>query len=1011
MRAPEDIPRRRRGRVSGRGRVILLVSAVVLFVLFTSLRGVAGFYTDYLWFDSLDLTQVWTGVLWSKILLGAFFTAVFFLVCFVNLTIADRIAPKFRATGPEEDLLNRYHEVVDRRAGLVRGGVSLLFGLVAGVGVSAQWNQWILFRNGGDFGTTDATFGRDVGFYVFKLPFITAVIDWAFASLIIILLITMVAHYLNGGIRLQSPFQRVTPQVKAHLSVLLALLALIKAVDYWFGRFELTFSTRGVVDGATYTDVNAQLPATNLLLLISLLSCALFIVNIWRRGWVLPVVAVGLWGLVAIVAGALYPTFIQRVRVEPQESTREAEYIDNNINATRDALGLNDVEVKPFEYSSDREETVDAINENEPTIRNIRLLDPKIVLPTYQNLQAIRGYYRFNELDIDRYKIQGVAGQDAPETEVVLGNRDLNQGDLPQQSWEGRHISYTHGYATALSPANATNLTGQPDFLLRDVPVSIDPRLDSSIREITRPQLYFGENLSSYSIVGTTQDEVDYLDQFGATVPYRYQGTGGVQISSWLRQAAFFLRFNFEWNLLFSDYITPESRIMYVRDVRERFETTAPFLKFDADPYPVVENGRIVYMIDAYTTSDKYPNAQRADTSGLDNSSGLAGERFDYARNSIKGVLDAYEGTVKLYIVDPDDPIARAYAKAFPDLFEDASQMDPALREHYRYPEDLFRVQTNMWGSYHITDPQSFYEGSNGWAVAQDPGTSVTTGTSATQTQTTTPSGQPVRTLAQRINPVYVIGRLPDEQREGFMILRSFVPVSDDDSKKQLTAFMVAKSDPDEYGKLQVYEMPSDNLPNGPGLVNSVIQQNQVVSRQISLLNQQGSKVSYGDLILVPINQTILYVRPLYVSSEGQTPVPELKQVIVVWGSEVIMRPTLREAITELFPGVDIDTLEQQGTRPTLPDDLGDGNGESTTTTTTTPPPSTPPPTGEPSDDASVLLAQASQLFTEAQDALTRGDLGTYQAKVNEAIALIERAQLSLAATSTTSTTEPQSEA
>ena len=481
---------------------------------------------------------------------------------------------------------------------------------MAGVGVSAQWNEWILFRNGGDFGTKDATFGKDIGFYVFKLPFITAVIDWAFASLVIILLITVVAHYLNGGIRLQSPFQRVTPQVKAHLSVLLALLALIKAVDYWFGRYELTFSTRGVVDGATYTDVHAQLPATNLLLLISLLSCALFIVNIWRRGWVLPVVAVGLWGLVAIVAGALYPTFIQRVRVEPQESTRESEYIGNNINATRNALGLDNVEVQPFDYSSDRAQTVQAIDDNEPTIRNIRLLDPKVVLPTYQNLQAIRGYYRFNELDVDRYKIQGpVAGAmppgPAPETEVVLGNRDLNQNDLPQQSWEGRHVNYTHGYATALSPANGTNLTGQPDFLLKDVPVNVDSRLDASIPEITQPQLYFGENLTSYSIVGTKREEVDYLDSAGQTIPYRYQGTGGVQISSWVRQAAFFLRFNFEWNLLFSDYITPESRILYIRDVRERFETAAPFLKFDADPYPVVVNGKIVYMIDGYTTSDQ----------------------------------------------------------------------------------------------------------------------------------------------------------------------------------------------------------------------------------------------------------------------------------------------------------------------------------------------------------------------------------------------------------------------
>jgi uncharacterized membrane protein (UPF0182 family) len=1009
MRAPEDMPQRRRGRGrgSGRGRIVLLVAAAVLFVLFTSLRGLAGFYTDYLWFDSLELSQVWRGVLWSKVFLGAFFTLLFFAVCFVNLTIADRLAPKFRATGPEDDLLNRYHEVVDRRAGLVRGGVSLLFGLVAGVGVSAQWNEWILFRNGGDFGTEDAIFGQDAGFYVFKLPFITAVIDWAFASLVIILLITLVAHYLNGGIRLQSPFQRVTPQVKAHISVLLALLALIKAVDYWFGRYELTFSTRGFVDGATYTDVNAQLPALNLLLLISLLSCALFIVNIWRRGWVLPVVAVGLWGFIAIVAGAVYPTFIQRVRVEPQESSREAEYIGNNIAATQYALGLDEVDVQPFSYSSDREATVEAVQENEATIRNVRLLDPKVVLETYKQLQSLRGYYRFNELDVDRYQIEAPTGE-VSETEVVLANRELNQANLPQQSWEGRHLAYTHGYSVALSPANATVRSGQPDFLVRDVPTEIDPRVEQSIPEISRPQLYFGENLSSYSIVGTTREEVDYLGESGETVPYEYTGSGGVQIDSFMRRAAFFLRFNFEWNLLFSDFITEESRIMYIRDIRERFEAVAPFLQFDTDPYPVVVDGRVVYMIDAYTTSNRFPNAERADTTGLDSASGLNDRRFNYVRNSVKGVVDTYEGTVKLYVVDPDDPIAAAYAKAFPDLFQDADEMDTQLRDHFRYPEDLFRVQTNMWGAYHITDPQSFYEGSNGWSVAQDPGTSVTTG-AASQPQTTVP-GQAARPQAQRINPVYVIGRLPNEEREGFMMLRSFVPVSEDDSKKQLTAFMVAKSDPDDYGRLIVYEMPGDNLPSGPGQVNTFIQQNERVSRQISLLNQQGSKVSYGDLILVPINDTILYVRPLYVSSEGQTPVPELKQVILVWGSEVVMEPTLSGAIERMF-GVRAQTFEEPGDRPRLPDDptqLDEPPDSSTTTTTT---PTTPPVTGEPTQDPAVLLAEADRLFTEADAALRSGDWATYGSKLEEAIDKVRQAQQQMAATSTTSTTEPQAEA
>lgn len=1005
------MPRRRRGsrfsRLSGRGRIVLLVAGVVLFVLFTSLRGIAGFYTDYLWFDSLDLASVWRGILGTKFALAVVFTAIFFAVAFVNLTVADRLAPKFRPSGPEDELLNRYHQMVDRRAGLVRGAVSLLFALIAGVGVSSQWNEWLLFRNGGDFGQKDAVFDTDIGFYVFKLPFITAVIDWAFASMVIILLITIVAHYLNGGIRMQSPFQRVTPRVKAHLSVLLAALALIKAVDYWFGRYELTLSTRGFVDGATYTDVQAQLPSIYLLLLISLLSCGLFIVNIWRRGWVLPVVAVGLWGFVQIVAGTIYPTFIQRVVVEPQESSREAEYIVNNINATRDAMGLSDVSVVDFPYTANEVAGRQAVLENEDTLRNVRLLDPDIVRDAYNRLQASRGYYTFNELDVDRYPIRP-PGEAMEETitQVVLANRDLNVSDLPQQSWEGQHLVYTHGYGVALAPANATTDTGQPDFLIKDVPVVQDEeRIDLPIN---RPQLYFGEGLPGYAIVGTDRDEVDYLDEAGNPVTTSYEGQGGVGLDSWVRRAAFFLRFDFDWNMLFSNFITNDSRILYQRGVRERFETAAPFLRFDADPYPVLVNGRIVYMIDGYTTTDRYPNAQRADTSGLPAGSGLEGQRFNYIRNSVKGVLDAYDGTITLYIVDPDDPMVNAYRKAFPDLFEDESAMPQELREHYRYPEDMFRVQTTMYSRYHLTGAQEFYDQTNGWLVAQDPGSSPQQGT--TTPQPTTASGQPVRTQAQRIAPVYMNITPPGEDRERFVMLRSFVPYSDDDSNKRLTAFMIAHSDPDDYGRLVTYRMPSDLPAEGPALINETIQGTRDVADQVALLVQR-STVTYGDLILVPINDTILYVRPLYVAAQGQGSPPVLTNVIVVHGLRVVMQPTLREAVEELF-GVQIDTWEAETIVAPVPGTEPPPSDGTTTTTppTTTAPGSTVPPTGEPSQRAQQLLAEADQLFREADEVLRAQGiegLATYEQKIRDAVAKVREAQSLLQQLATTTTTQP----
>ncbi|HEY5154723.1 MAG TPA: UPF0182 family protein, partial [Acidimicrobiales bacterium] len=861
MRAPTDMPRRRR-RTSGRGRVILIVAAVVIFLLVTSLRGVAGFYTDYLWFQNLGLSQVWGGILGAKIVLGVVFTLIFFVLCFVNLTVADRTAPKFRPAGPEDEMLARYHDLVDRRAWVVRAVVSLVFGLITGVGVSSEWNKWILFTHAQSFGVNDATFNTDVGFYVFRLPFYQAVTQWLFAALIIILIITLVSDYLNGGIRLQTPMQRVTPQVKAHLSVLLAVLALVKAVDYWLARYQLTFSTRGTVNGATYTAVHAELPALNLLIFIALLSAGLFVYNIWRRGWVLPLMAVGLWALVALVAGTAYPAFVQRFQVLPSESSKEAPYITHNIDATRQGAGLSVVEHQAFDYNSDAAKAKVAIETNPGTVRNIRLLDPKVVTPTYQRTQANLAYTRFNNLSVDRYPIQLADGSTAP-TQVVLSTRDLNVAGAPQQSWEGQHIAYTHGYGLALSAANAVTNNGLPNYLVRDVPTQVSPSIDLNI---VQNGIYFSEVQSGYAIVGSTRDEVNYLDASGATVNSRYDGKGGVAMSSWVRRAAFAMRFG-NLNPLISNFVTNDSQIIYIRDIKERVHTIAPFLSLDHDPYPVVIDGRIKYVMDAYTTSDHYPNAQRIDNTGLSTDSGL-GKTFNYVRNSVKVVVDSYEGTVQMYVIDPSDPIIQAYEGAFPKLFTDIDEMPATLREHLRYPEDLFRVQTNVWGRYHITDNQSFYEQTNGWSVAQDPGTLVTAG-GATATPSTNVQGQVIRPKESRIDPYYVLMKLPGETKESFVLLRSFVPTSDDDSKKKLTAFMVAKSDPGDYGKLITYEMPSDLQIDGPALVNSAIQANTTISAQISLLNQNGSTVVFGNLLLIPIDNSILYVRPLYVSSNN----------------------------------------------------------------------------------------------------------------------------------------------
>jgi uncharacterized membrane protein (UPF0182 family) len=998
MRVPTDMPKKRRG--SGRGRIIIIVVLAVAFLLITSLRGVAGFWTDFLWFDSLGLSSVFSGILGARIALGAIFTGVFFLLTFVSLTVADRIAPKHRPVGPEDDLLTRYHAVVDRRATLVRAVVSLVLGLIAGVGMSSEWNQWILFRNGGSFGVDDQTFQTDVGFYVFKLPFYITIVNWLFASGVIILLATIVAHYLNGGIRLQAPVQRVTPQVKAHISVILGLLALVKAADYWLQRFALTWSTRGTVDGATYTDVKAQLPAIYLLLFIALLSFGLFIYNIWRRGWVLPVVAVGLWALVSIVAGVAYPAFIQRFRVEPEESSQEAPYIQHNIEATRAALGLTDVKTEEFGYTDDQAETSAAIDENPGTVRNIRLLDPARVTQTFQSQQNDLGFYRIQDLDVDRYPVtEAGSTSGAQTTQVVIGARDLFTNGIPQQSWEGRHLAYTHGYGLALAPANTSNASGSPDYLVGGVPVNVAE--DQFDVQIDQPQLYYGEDLPGYAITNTGRAEVDYTGTAEGQGQSFYEGTGGVPLDSFVRKAAFALRFA-DWNLIVSNFLTGDSRIVFERDIRARIEKVAPFLDWDADPYPVVQDGRVVYLWDGYTTTDHYPNAQRADTTGLTTGSGLSGGQLNYVRNSVKAVLDTYDGTVKLYVVDPDDPIVEAYQNAFPDLFFPVEEMPEELREHWRYPEDMFRLQTNMYGRYHITDPQNFYERTSAWAVATDPGTTVAGNSAANPTATQTPTGQILPVTANRIDPFYQLLQLPGENEESFVMSRPFVPFSalQGGTRQLLTSFMVADSDPDSYGEITVYEMPEGAAVNGPLLANTQVQQNPKVSFITTQLNQQGSRVEYGNMLLVPLDNSILYVRPLYVSSDSN-PAPALKAVIVVYGNEVAVELTLREALLALFPDSDPQTAEKlvgslpeySGDDGTAPDQ-GDTPGTTTTTTPGTPgtPDTTVPPAGE---DATVdqLMALALQSLDEADAALLRGDLAGYQAKVDEAQGYLERAR------------------
>ncbi len=960
---------RRPPRAPGRGRAALVVGAVALFFLITSLRGIAGFYTDYLWFDSLHLAGVWKGVLGAKLALATIFTVGFFVLMWINLVIADRLAPPFRPAGPDDEFIERYHELVGGRTGWVRAGTAVLLALIAGPPVAGEWNSWLLFTNGGSFGVDDPQFGTDVGFYVFKLPFLSFVTGWLFAAVLIVLIVTVVAHYLNGGIRVSARRTSVTPQVKAHLSVLLGMLALVKAAGYWLQRFDLTLSSRGFVDGAGYTDVNAQLPAINLLLLISVASFLLFIVNIWRRGWTLPILGVGLWALIAVVAGAIYPEFVQRVTVTPNEPDRERPYIERNIAATRAAMGLaeDNIEITPFELNTDKD-AIDLVA-NADSVRNIRIWDPSpaVLGKTFPQLQRVKDYYQVNDVDVDRYELDGVA------TQVVLSVRDLNTGNVPRTSWAARHLTYTHGYGAIVAPANSKEASGEPSFVARDVPYQTD---DDAL-ELTQPAVYFGENQSGYVVVGSKQRELSFQDDT-STQYEAYKGSDGVRLNSIVRRAAFALRFG-DANPLISDQITSRSKLLLRRDIRERATALAPFLHYDADPYPVISEGRIKWMLDAYTTSDRYPYAEGADTTQVDRASGLD-HGFNYVRNSVKVVLDAYDGRVDFYVMPVDDPIIAAYRKAFPELFTDFAEMPLDLQRHLRYPEDLFRVQTNMWSRYHVDSPDSFYEGNDYWDVARDPGTAG----AGAGTQTTDAQGNVIATRDARIDPYYLFTQLPGSDEPEFLLMRPYVPTSKKDDNQLLTAFMVGKSDGADYGKLQVFVMPRDKLPNGPALVQGEIQRDPTVSQQETILSGQGSSVSFGSLTAIPIDGGLVYVRPFYVTST-QTEVPGLEKVIVYFEGTVVIRDTLEEALAEVFG--DSPPIEEDPDTPVDPDQ----------------------PTGTVAEQVAQLLVEANDLFDQADAALP--DFARYAELNRQARAKIARAERLLeeagASPSTTATTQP----
>lgn len=926
------------------GRRALTLLLILAFVALFTLRGVATFWTDFLWFGSVALTGVWWTLIGSRVALVAVASVVAFAVLWLNLVVADRISPRIGVLGlqGDEELVERFQEWVEPRIRRVRLGLSALLALLIGLGAAAWWEQALLFVNAVPFSESDPVFGNNLGFYVFRLPFMRDLFGWFFQLLLVTLLLAGAAHYLNGGIRLGTDIQRVNPGVKAHLSVLLAALALLKAVGYRLDAYELLLSPRGAAFGASYTDITAHLPALNLLALIMLVAVVILLVNIRFRGWTLPAVAGGLWLATSIVVGGIIPAVVQRFVVEPDEFNKERPYIERNIAATRRGFGLHQVEVSPF--AAEQELTVGQLRDNLATIENIRLWDPIVLQTTYEQLQEIRTYYRFVDVDVDRYAAGDL-------TQVMVAGRELNVGRLPSATWVNRRLVYTHGYGAVLSPANDVTSEGQPDFWVKDIPPQ------SSVGEIAveRPAIYFGESFApgDFVIVRTRQQEVDFPLGAGENeVSYTtYDGAAGVGAGDLLRRAAFALRFG-DVNTLISNQLTGESRVLMVRNIRERLAKVAPFLHADADPYLVTVDGGLQWVVDLYTTSDHYPYSAPADTSRLSVRSMLP-PRFNYIRNSVKATVDAYDGTMTLYVVDPSDPVVLAYRRIFPELFTDGSAMPEELRAHLRYPEDLFRVQSDMYRRYHMVDPQVFYNNEDPWQIPPDPSTTP---------QGEVRGGQDVQNL---MVPYYLLMRLPGEDDLSFIIMQPFNPLD----RPNMVSFLAAKSGPEEYGEIIDFQLPRQRLIDGPGQVGARINQDPEISQQFTLLGQQGSALIQGNLLVVPIEEALVYVQPIYLQGT-EVQLPEFKRVVVVFGQRIVMRPSLGEALADVF-GEEILAIEPG---------LAEGPEEEE--------PVGPAPAGQAID----LLRRAEQAFEEAEQALREGDLATYAERVAEARRLVEQA-------------------
>jgi hypothetical protein len=925
--------------------------------------GVAvALWTERLWFSSVAFESVFTKKLLTEAALFVVFALLMAAAISVNAITAYRLRPRYRPVSAEQQSLDRYRDAIDPIRRWVVIGASILLGLLAGGSAAGQWETFLLWWYGRNFGATDAEFGQDIGWFAFDYPWWRYVLSFGFAAIILGLIAAAVTHYVYGGIRLQTPGERIAPATQAHLSVLIGLFVLLKAAAYWMDRYGLVLEDGQLLTGGSYTDINAVLPAKTILIFVALICALLFFVNVWRRSWTLPGLGLGLLVLCAVLLGGVWPLLVQQFQVKPSEADREATYIDRNIKATRSAYGVDGVQVNQYEATT--EVTEGQLAEDSATVPGIRLLDPNVVPPAFQQLQQVRGFYTFpNPLDVDRYAIDG------ENRDVVVAVREIDVAGIPdaQQNWINEHTVYTHGFGFVAAFGNTRNSDGSPVWAEEDIP----PVGDLGPYE---PRIYFGEVSPEYSIVGAPEnaspvefDIPEDPDAGGEQRTSTYEGDGGVRIGSFINKLLYATKFQ-EGNILLTDRVNSESRILYDRSPRTRVEKVAPWLTVDSNPYPAIVDEKLVWILDGYTTIDSYPYSQRVSLGEATRDSRTAlqavaaqpQDHLNYVRNSVKAVVDAYDGSVTLYAWDESDPVLAAWRNAFPDTVRDRSEISDELMSHLRYPEDLFKLQRGLLAEYHVTKPTTFYGGQQAWIVPNDP------------------------TVNQAVfqPPYYQTIKLPDADNANFSLTTTYVPRN----RQNLAAFMAVNADArsDEYGQLTILQLRSDTQIDGPAQVANNFEAEPDVARDLSLFRQGDAEVVTGNLLTLPVGGGLLYVQPVYVQrASGDAAFPLLQKVLVSFGSQIGYADTLQEALDQIFLGESgAETGEDPGTvtPPTSPP----------TDAPTSPP--TAPPAGEGGSDLQAAITEAQQAYTDAQTAQRNGDWAAYGEALSRLETALERA-------------------